>query len=50
MPTDSSDQDDATRAAQAGQIWEEERVYAGWALVFGWLLKVTPVHIIHELS
>lgn len=40
MPTDTSDQDDATRAAQAGQIWEEERVYAGWALVFGWLLKV----------
>jgi hypothetical protein len=43
MPTDTSDQDDATRAALAGQIWEEEKVYAGYALIFGWLLKVTSV-------
>lgn len=50
MPTDTSDQDDATRAAQAGQIWEEERVYAGWALVFGWLLKVAPLHFLEGKS
>jgi hypothetical protein len=42
MP-DTSDQDDATRAALAGQIWQEEKVYAGWALIFGWLLKVSQL-------
>jgi hypothetical protein len=40
QPTDSTEQDDARTAALAGQIWEEEKVYAGWALIFGWLLKV----------
>jgi hypothetical protein len=42
MPTETSEQDDATVARLAGQIWEEEKVYAGWALIFGWLLKVRP--------
>lgn len=28
------------RVALAEEIWRDEKVYAGWALVFGWLLKV----------
>lgn len=39
-PTETTDQDDATRVALAEGIWTEEKVYAGWALIFGWLLKV----------
>lgn len=41
-PTETTDQDDATRVALAEGIWTEEKVYAGWALIFGWLLKVSP--------
>lgn len=40
-PTETTDQDDATRVALAQGIWTEEKVYAGWALIFGWLLKVS---------
>lgn len=31
------------RIALAQDIWRDEKVYAGWALVFGWLLKVSDV-------
>ncbi|WWC94000.1 hypothetical protein V866_000838 [Kwoniella sp. B9012] len=31
---------DELRAALAGEIWEREKVFAGWTLVVGWLIKI----------
>ena len=33
---------DELRKALAGDIWRDEKVFAGWALVIGFFLKVSP--------
>jgi hypothetical protein len=33
---------DDVRKALAGEIWSQEKVFAGWTLFFGFLLKASP--------
>jgi hypothetical protein len=40
---DGMDGQTELRVALAQEIWKDEKVYAGWALIFGWALKVSVV-------
>lgn len=37
---------DELRKALAGDIWQAEKVFAGWTIVAGFFLKVGAIHII----
>jgi hypothetical protein len=39
--TETGEGMDELRAALAGEIWRREQVYAVWALIFGFFLKVS---------
>ncbi|EIW65733.1 hypothetical protein M231_04271 [Tremella mesenterica] len=38
------------RAALAGEIWQTEKVFAGWTLIAGWLLKIYFILILYSYA
>ncbi|WWC70402.1 uncharacterized protein I206_104352 [Kwoniella pini CBS 10737] len=38
------------RAALAGEIWEREKVFAGWTLIAGWLLKIYFITLLYSYA
>ncbi|OCF36701.1 hypothetical protein I317_02998 [Kwoniella heveanensis CBS 569] len=41
---------DELRAALAGEIWDAEKGFAVWTLVFGWLLKIYFIFILYSYA
>ncbi|WWC89510.1 uncharacterized protein L201_004434 [Kwoniella dendrophila CBS 6074] len=41
---------DELRSALAGEIWEREKVFAGWTLIIGWLLKIYFIILLYSYA